>query len=728
MNNESQNELLSAYLDGELTADERAQVERLLATNPGARQLLEELRALSAALKSLPRQTLGEDLSDSVLRIAERRTLSKSPDKMGTGAVPEPVPIVSPVPVYSEPLSKTIFRRLKNPRIWIWQIVIVAVAILLLVYNPNQNLNKNAAMPGNAERSIAMASKPGDKEASSEPTSIRAAPPPDTDNLKSRDELIVPQKQLDTSGRSGVALADKQPVAPTAPADKQPMAPVPLVENRPVSAGLEKAAKDESAAIPERPARSRAALAKTDSMQFGDKPAADDVRKEAFKSAAKGYASAAESAATPSATPAAGFTAQDQPQQQPGGTQAAKTMNENFSLSQNKPAEPPAESESAEQFKAKAEFTDELLVVRCEITPEALNNHAFDKLLADNAIVWSETPQENMLGENLPKAETIRSLSGKKADQTTSEPEGLDRAKGVRGIIEPSKTQTLEIVYVEASPAQIEATLNGLSAQNGMFKKVSIAPEKEGRQLQQFIAGDNRRQDINKAVQAMPGKAGLSKETAEDQYLFAPNIPSSTATNVVLGRAQRVPSSLGYEAKSVVETKDQKHNANLPAQKALPKATGYGGISDRQSGGSVQGARLGVADGAGSSTGGDAAEQSRQTAQSLNQSEAAKSDQRPASVMAAPSATQAPMRAAKQEEYSQKAQNRQDSDSPRGDFGITQSGSASVPRMQRVLFVMQVTEQGNNSDNAKQSAPADTSNADVVPADAIPANSIPGKK
>jgi len=76
MMNVPENELFSAYLDGELTAAEQAEMERLLATSPAARQLLEELRALSATLQSLPVHKLNEDLSQHVLRMAERRMLS----------------------------------------------------------------------------------------------------------------------------------------------------------------------------------------------------------------------------------------------------------------------------------------------------------------------------------------------------------------------------------------------------------------------------------------------------------------------------------------------------------------------------------------------------------------------------------------------------------------------------------------------------------------------------
>jgi len=69
-------ELFSAYLDGELTADEQVRVEQMLAASMEARQLLEELRALGNTLQSLPQQKLAEDLSARVLEIARRRMLA----------------------------------------------------------------------------------------------------------------------------------------------------------------------------------------------------------------------------------------------------------------------------------------------------------------------------------------------------------------------------------------------------------------------------------------------------------------------------------------------------------------------------------------------------------------------------------------------------------------------------------------------------------------------------
>ncbi len=87
MNDVPDTELFSAYLDGELTADEQVRVEQILATSPEARQLLEELRALGSTLQELPQEKLDEDLSARVLEIAERRMLLPD-DQAATGGKP----------------------------------------------------------------------------------------------------------------------------------------------------------------------------------------------------------------------------------------------------------------------------------------------------------------------------------------------------------------------------------------------------------------------------------------------------------------------------------------------------------------------------------------------------------------------------------------------------------------------------------------------------------------
>lgn len=59
--------LLSAYLDGELSASEREEVERLLERSPEARQELLELEQVGLLLRQLPRQALPESFAPQVL-------------------------------------------------------------------------------------------------------------------------------------------------------------------------------------------------------------------------------------------------------------------------------------------------------------------------------------------------------------------------------------------------------------------------------------------------------------------------------------------------------------------------------------------------------------------------------------------------------------------------------------------------------------------------------------
>jgi len=107
----SENEWLSAYVDGELTDEERAELEQLIQDNPAARQLVDEFRALRERLRALPSFQVGEDLSRRVLRRAERQILS------------EP----------ATPARPPIWRRLVCTRNLVWVGLVTAVALVLAV-------------------------------------------------------------------------------------------------------------------------------------------------------------------------------------------------------------------------------------------------------------------------------------------------------------------------------------------------------------------------------------------------------------------------------------------------------------------------------------------------------------------------------------------------------------------------------------------------------------------
>jgi len=68
-------EVLSVYLDGELSAEETAQIEERLAEDPEARMLLEQLGQVSEAVQSLPHSSAPSDLADEVMEQLERDAL-----------------------------------------------------------------------------------------------------------------------------------------------------------------------------------------------------------------------------------------------------------------------------------------------------------------------------------------------------------------------------------------------------------------------------------------------------------------------------------------------------------------------------------------------------------------------------------------------------------------------------------------------------------------------------
>jgi len=77
MSDRLNNELLSAYLDHEVTEEERAQVEQALVDSPETRMALESLRQMQSSLRSFPRLTLPDDFHERVLREAERRSAAQ---------------------------------------------------------------------------------------------------------------------------------------------------------------------------------------------------------------------------------------------------------------------------------------------------------------------------------------------------------------------------------------------------------------------------------------------------------------------------------------------------------------------------------------------------------------------------------------------------------------------------------------------------------------------------
>jgi hypothetical protein len=162
--------LLSAYLDGELNAAERAEAERLLETDPAARRLFEELKAMSAAIRALPQEKIGRDISRQVLRAAERRMLLEDEPKES-----------------AEPLARRIWRRATNPHTLVWLSLTAAIVVMIAIRERQQN--QHAAK--DADREVALS------RAKSESTPVPATPsisaaPTDTAVLETRKSDVPP--------------------------------------------------------------------------------------------------------------------------------------------------------------------------------------------------------------------------------------------------------------------------------------------------------------------------------------------------------------------------------------------------------------------------------------------------------------------------------------------------------------------------------------------------------
>ncbi len=167
-------ELLSAYVDGELTDQELAEVEQRLATDPQAQQLVDEIRALSQRVQSLPRQSISEDLRAAIMRRAEREML--------LGDQPQ------------KSLPQTVTR---NHRRWVWAALALAATLMLSLVLPNAQQEEEplARVEQVPEVPEPTATEAADEAVSAEPESM----------ILARDESLSEPSTDKPQGESSVA-------------------------------------------------------------------------------------------------------------------------------------------------------------------------------------------------------------------------------------------------------------------------------------------------------------------------------------------------------------------------------------------------------------------------------------------------------------------------------------------------------------------------------------------
>ncbi|NLF08073.1 MAG: hypothetical protein GX594_08845 [Pirellulaceae bacterium] len=338
MNDPTQNELLSAYLDGELSAAEQAEVERLLAADPAARHILEDLRALSAALRALPREELGEDLSAEVLRAAGRRVLLEGPPNADDSAT-------------AVPLGRAFLGRELNARIIAYAGITIALAVVIMIVDSQQE-----RIPAEKAGKEIAAAAPQKNELQQEQEEPGYLPP-----IQGVRDSIAESSRLSGvhSGRKIRGFSE--------PSDKALAAPPP----------------------PQSP------------------PPAESP---------PGFASPAGDA-EPSSAP-------------------------------------------NRELRAQARRGGDMLVVHCDVTPEALANNDFDKLLAANGITQRRQFKASVPPDAENRWEGKAGKGGSPSLSDSAAPLGADE---------------VNMVYVEAAPDRIEAALAALGTNRRAFSNVMVS-------------------------------------------------------------------------------------------------------------------------------------------------------------------------------------------------------------------------------------------------------------
>jgi|GEM_PF-6174597 len=498
MSYEPNDELVSAYLDGELTPAEQARVERLLADDPHLRQLHEELRALRSSFEALPRHRLNEDLSQRVLRTAERAMLENS---VGAADVSAAKPrTVKPQPVKPQPVKhqsaepstgKSAADKVELPslvprlprgwRPWLWPAAAIAAALLVMTFNSNKP--REIAQVPNPERF------PQDASIGARPDATRG-----TGEIASgRGGSLQPEER--SSGPAGESadrsLAEfrSRRAEQAAPAAAMGKTAVMAKSADDAKIGDEDAnrSKDGAAAQPFGVA---GALSKSQDAQPADAKAVNS----ATRSLAPAKASATrierdrslvEQSKGKSEHPEPGNPAPSPPFQ-PRPVAAANSA----TFGQGGRGENALEAQRAYEVSP-------VVVIHCEITADALRRGALDKLLASHDIRTSQVQRAT--------ARVAGSSEKALAKQVDVAPGVLSEA--VKESAEKSvdgKKPSSE-VYAETSHDQLQLALADMRSQSADFPAVT---------MEQPIADKFRKAGAPLADKADEGQSDLKREQA----------------------------------------------------------------------------------------------------------------------------------------------------------------------------------------------------------------------
>ena len=157
-------ELISAYLDGELNTEETDRAERWIADDPQAKKLFEELKVIRDAIHQLPRYQLKSDLTSGVLdQIIDQPVVSESqrPEVMSSAAYLDSSQNFEMASIQLNDFDADSKRVTQTPatastaietarsgqrRIVLWPALAIAVAVLLMIFSRSDRLQKDRAI------------------------------------------------------------------------------------------------------------------------------------------------------------------------------------------------------------------------------------------------------------------------------------------------------------------------------------------------------------------------------------------------------------------------------------------------------------------------------------------------------------------------------------------------------------------------------------------------------
>ncbi len=519
-------ERISGYLDGELTAEEQASFEEELAQNAELRQVVDELRSLRSDLDLLPRSHLESDFAARVLRRAEREMLSGGKEAPAA-AEPPPTSELTPAPAARDMISSRWSReRLRRPLLW--SAATIAAAILIMAFTRDHDQGKrdqvaqvggqeaahgpfppghltapadqlvkdgefNGAGGGNGDRQLEIKNRQFD--AVRDATLAGGKPPADSDARRSAQKR-TPEQQ---------AAQDLKSLA----SEDRPSEKMRVVGELSVDKEKEMSAPASVAAKPAAP--------KSGSLFDNRANGNDDTDHTNFRrEIAKGAAAANGSPAGEgnNAQPAAGALADDAKlfktpalpappaTSAPSSPSPPLTKSELAASEAKKSTDPAANSELnfSERFARRTfglgmnreESARTVVVAQCVATPDATNGR-FQKILRQRGLQWREGPVAEGVDETKqfspaplqPMVEEEKSDSPAKTSEKYADASG-GRAKSAAGRGEDGATksgqqrtlgrqQDVAIFYVEASPEQIQAVIDDLQSQPHVYQKLTVS-------------------------------------------------------------------------------------------------------------------------------------------------------------------------------------------------------------------------------------------------------------